>query len=220
MSIVALCGQKGGAGKTTCAVNLASEWHRQGFTVLLVDLDPQGTATTWGDVAAETEVAGPAVIGMGDAVRAKLPGIAQNYDRVVIDCPPRAGARTVGALMVADLAILPCGPSPADLWAIGEALEVVEQARMLRPELEARIVLNAVVGSSTLGQEVGQALAELPIATMKSILRSRVDFARAMATGQGVTVVKGSSLAAHEVCRWVAEVDEVLGLTEAEEGVA
>ena len=61
-----MCGQKGGAGKTTLAVALASEWHERGHRVLLVDLDPQGTATTWGDVAAELNVEGPAVIGMGD----------------------------------------------------------------------------------------------------------------------------------------------------------
>lgn len=209
--IVALCGQKGGAGKTTLAVALASEWHRRGHRTLLVDADPQGTATTWGDVAAELGRVGPSVVGMGDAIRTALPDVAAGYDLTVIDCPPRAGKRTVGALMVADLAILPCAASPADLWALGEALEVVGQAQALRPELEARITLNQVLGSSTLGDEIAEALGELDCPRMDTVIHSRVAMARSLATGQGVTVAEPSSVAADEIRAWVDEVERLLG---------
>lgn len=212
--IVSMCGQKGGAGKTTLAVALASEWHRRGHRVLLVDLDPQGTATTWGDVAAEVGVEGPTVIGMGDSVATQLPSVAKAYDLVVVDCPPRAGKRTSGALLVSNLAILPCGPSPADLWALTEALEVVEQVRAIRPELDVRIAMNAVVSSSTLGGDVAAELAELPIEVMRSIIRARVAHARSLAHGQGVTITEPGSVAALEVGRWVDEVEEILDLKE------
>lgn len=213
---VALCGQKGGSGKTTLSVSLAAEWHRRGLRTLLCDLDPQGTSTVWGDVAAELEVDGPAVIGMGDSVRKRLPGIAAAYDVVVIDCPPRAGKRTVGALMVSDLAILPCGPSPADVWALSEALEVVGQARELRPELEARIVMNAVLASSTLGAEVREAISDLDVPIMSTIIRSRVALARTFASGQGVTVSEPGSIAALEVASFTDEVERILGIADAE----
>lgn len=209
---VALCGQKGGAGKTTLAISLAAEWHNRGYRTLLVDLDPQGTATTWGDIAAEVGVPGPTVVGMGDAVRTRLPDIAVDYDMVVIDCPPRAGKRTVGALMVADLAVLPCAASPADLWALSEALDVVGQAQSLRPDLRVRIALNQVLVSSTLGQQIEEALSDLEVERMRKIVHHRVEMARTLATGQGVTVARSSSLAAEEVRRWVDEVEDVLGL--------
>ncbi len=212
---VALCGQKGGSGKTTLAVSLASEWHRRGLRVLLCDLDPQGTATVWGDVAAELGVNGPSVIGMGDSVRQQLPAVSNDYDVCVIDCPPRAGKRTVGALMVADLAVLPCGASPADVWALSEALEVVAQARELRPELDARIVMNAVLSTSTLGDEVRAVVGDLDLPIMSTIIHSRVALARTFATGQGVTCSEPGSIAALEVRRFVDEVEEALGMTEA-----
>ncbi|MBZ0119384.1 MAG: AAA family ATPase [Sandaracinaceae bacterium] len=214
MRTVALCGQKGGAGKTTLAISLASEWHRRGHRTLLVDLDPQGTATTWGDIAVEAGLAGPTVVGMGDAVRARLPEVGAGYDMAVIDCPPRAGKRTVGALMVADLAILPCGASPADLWALSEALDIVGQAQELRPDLAVRLALNGVLSTSTLGGEIRDALADLAVHRMATIIHSRVAMARTLATGQGVTVSDPSSLAAAEVKRWVDEVEDLLGITE------
>lgn len=209
---VALCGQKGGAGKTTLAISLAAEWHSRGYRTLLVDLDPQGTATTWGDIAAEVGATGPTVVGMGDAVRTRLPEIAADYDVVVIDCPPRAGKRTVGALMVADLAVLPCAASPADLWALSEALDVVGQAQALRPELDVRIALNQVLVSSTLGRQIEEALAQLEVERMQKIVHHRVEMARSLATGQGVTVARPSSLAAAEIRRWVDEVEDIVGM--------
>ena len=217
---VALCGQKGGAGKTTLAISLAAEWHARGYRVLLVDLDPQGTATTWGDVASEAGQPGPTVVGMGDAVRTKLPEIAQDYDVAVIDCPPRAGKRTVGALMVADLAILPCGASPADLWALSEALDVVGQAQSLRPDLSVRIAMNAVLTTSTLGTEIEEELASLDIPRMNTVIHSRVAMARCLATGRGVTTAEPSSLAAAEIKRWVNEVEELLQMPAPAEGAA
>lgn len=210
MSIVAMCGQKGGAGKTTLTISLAAEWHRRGLRTLLVDLDSQGTATTWGDVAAEEGHDGPVVMGMGDAVRTKLPEVAADYDHVVIDCPPRAGKRTVGALMVADVAVLPCGASPADLWALSESLDTVGNAQALRPELMVRIAMNSVLTTSTLGREIDEALSELEVPRMSTVMHSRVAMARTLATGMGVTRSDPSSIAAQEVRSFVDELEALL----------
>lgn len=217
MSIIAFCGQKGGSGKTTLSVSLAAEWHRRGLRVLLVDLDPQGTTTTWGDLAAELKVDGPTVVGMGDSIRAQLPDLAAAYDFVVIDCPPRAGKRTAGALMVADLAILPCGPSPADLWALTEALGIVDQAQALRPTLLVRIALNSVLASTKIAAEIMDALAELTVPTMATIVHDRVAFVRALARGKGVTVSEPESLAAREIHALTDEVEVLLGLCTGDE---
>lgn len=214
---VALCGQKGGAGKTTLAISLASEWHQRGLRALLVDLDPQGTATTWGDVASEAGIVGPTVVGMGDSVRTMLPDVARDYDVTVIDCPPRAGKRTVGALMVADLAVLPCGASPADLWALSEALDVVAQAQALRPELLVRIAMNGVLTTSKLGAEIDEELRNLAVPRMRVIVHSYIAMARTLATGQGVTASAPSSLAAAEIRRWVDEIEDIVGMHAAQE---
>lgn len=207
MKIVALAGQKGGAGKTTLSAFIAAEFHRRGLKTLLVDLDPQGTATTWGDVAAESSHDIPTTVGMGDNVKTALPRLAQDYDRVVLDCPPRAGKRTAGALMVADVVLLPCQPSAADLWALQESLELVEQAQAIRDELKARVVLNAGLVSTTLSKDIIGALDDAGIERLGTVIHSRVDFKRALGEGQGVTVYAPKSKAATEIYRLVDELE-------------
>src|SRR5262245_4570065 len=123
--IIAFCGQKGGAGKTTAALVTATEWLLRGRRVLLVDADPQGSAKTWGEVAAEGGSAAPTVVAMGAGLHRpdQLPALARSFDLTLIDCPPRHGEIQRAALMVADLAVLPCGPSGLDVWALGESLD-------------------------------------------------------------------------------------------------
>ncbi|MFO0610273.1 MAG: AAA family ATPase [Polyangiales bacterium] len=90
--ILTLCGQKGGAGKTTAAVAIAVELVARGRSVLLVDLDPQGSLRTWGDVAAEAKVEhAPTVTALGAGVHRHLPPLAAAYEVTVIDCPPAQG---------------------------------------------------------------------------------------------------------------------------------
>lgn len=113
--------------------------------------------------------------------------------------------------MVADLALVPCKPSPMDLWALQDTLDIIEQAQGLRPELEVRIVFNQVQRSSTLSREVGQVLDDLSLSRMETSLPYRAELMRTLASGQGVTVSKPSHNASYEVRRWVDEVQEILG---------
>src|SRR5687767_12553897 len=137
--IVALLGQKGGIGKSTTAVCLAMAALKRGSDVLLVDADPQGTIRTWNDVASENGVAVPTVIAMGASMHrpGQLDVIARRYDLTLIDCPPRHGDIQRSALMIADAALLPCGPSAADAWALTTSLEMVSEAQTLRAQLQA-----------------------------------------------------------------------------------
>lgn len=211
VAIVALCGQKGGSGKSTLAVNLAAEWHERGHSVLLVDLDPQGTAITWKDVADESGVEGPTVVGMGDSVRSDLPNVARAYDHVVLDCPPRIGKRIGGALAVADLALLPCGPSGIEVWAMAETLELIETAQGLRDDLDVRIVMNRVSSTSSLGAEAEEGFSEIDIGRMATRIYQRVALPRSMSLGLGVTQAEPNSLAAAEISTWVDEIEGIVG---------
>lgn len=78
MSIIAFAGQKGGSGKTTTSISVASELFERGHKVLLVDADPQGSAQTWAAVAAELGHAAPVVVGMGAGLHRpdQLPSLA------------------------------------------------------------------------------------------------------------------------------------------------
>lgn len=212
-TIVAVAGQKGGTGKSTIACCIAAEWTARGRRVLLVDADPQGTALTWGEVAAEAGHAAPTVIAMGDNVRRDLPSVAAAYDLAVVDCPGRADSpRARGPLLVADLVIIPCGPSAPDVWALAGTLETVRQAQEMRPELRAAVVLNRA-DRTAMTRSAREALEATGVPVLPASLGSRVAFPEALAAGRGVTSYAGGTVAANELRR---VVDELEGMIEGE----
>src|SRR3954466_9295860 len=117
MKIVALISQKGGAGKTTLAVHLASRAAADGTTTAIIDLDPQATAASWGDRRAANA---PEVIS-GQAIR--LPALIKAAEEngaqfLVLDTAPNADQTASLAARAADLVLIPCRPAAFDLEAI------------------------------------------------------------------------------------------------------
>jgi len=128
--IVALSNSKGGVGKSTLAVHLAVSWLEQGTAVAVVDADVQGSSYGWLQEAAPDL---PVFrLQTPDEVLERVPAIAGQFERVVIDGPAGLSEVTRAILLVADTALLPCGPSVLDLRAVHEALRVVKQAQQIR----------------------------------------------------------------------------------------
>ena len=184
---IAVCGQKGGVGKTTIAVSLASELHARGARVLLLDTDPQRSAMTWAEVASEAEADVPPVVGAGANLhhRGQLDAIARDYEHVIIDCPPRHGAILRSALLACDLAVLPCGPQAVDAWALAETLETVGEVRAMHPEVRAAIVVTRVQRGTVVGRSVREALGSCGVPLLSSQLSYRVAYQEALAAGLG-----------------------------------
>lgn len=208
--IISVAGQKGGSGKSTIAIHLAAEWHKRGRRVLLVDADPQATALTWAEVAAEQGHQTPTVIAMGDNLRKSLPELAEGYEVTLVDCPgQKASKRQVGALVVSDLALLPCGPSTPDVWALAESVELVNEVREVRADLRAGIVVNRRTATNE-GRSARDALAEVGIPVLRAELGQRVAYSEALAAGLGVTSYAAGTTAARELRRLVDEVEDFL----------
>lgn len=207
--IIALVGQKGGSGKTTVATSLAAEGIRRKLSVLLVDADPQGTALTWGQVGSEEENRTmPTVARMGASMHKadQLPRMAKAYDLCIVDCPPRHGEIQRAALMVADFAILPCGPSSADAWALAESVELVREAQALRPKLVVSILITRKQERTALGQGARKALSEAGLPILRAELGFRVAYQEALGAGSGVTDYAAGSTAAEELTRLYDEL--------------
>src|SRR5579859_3134776 len=187
--IVAFAGQKGGVGKSTTAVCLAVAALERGSRVLLVDADPQGTVRTWGEVAAERKRPAPTVIAMGASMhkQGQLTELAAAYDVTFIDCPPRHGEVQRSALMVADVVVLPCGASAADAWALATSLEVVREARAMRDELIACVLITRKQGRTALGKAARKVLESTGLPVLDTELGSRIAYQEALASGQGIT---------------------------------
>lgn len=211
--VIAVVGQKGGAGKSTLAIALGAEWHRRGVRVLLVDADDeQRTALTWAEVAGELEHDAPQVIALGDNVHTEVRRLAGGYDVVLIDTPGRNGRRTTRALQVARLALLPCGPSGPEIWAMDASLTQARDVAALTPELELAIVIVRKQPGTVIGRRARVILDEAEVPILDTELEYRVTYAEAVTGGQGPTVYEPHSTAAEEVRRLVAELEQRFGM--------
>src|SRR5262249_16225733 len=133
---------------------------------------------------------------------------------VIIDSPPRHGDIQRSALMVADLAVLPCGPSAADAWALASSLELLAEARTLRPALQGCILITRKQGRTVIGKRAREALVASELPVLRTELGYRIAYQEAVGAGQGVTTYAPSDVAAVEVRNLV---DELLAMTETKE---
>ena len=184
MTIIALVGNKGGAGKTTLAVNLAMALARSAPTALL-DADPQGSALQWQTMAARED--GPEAFDASGNLEELVATLAPQFSHIVIDCPPSVhAAQTHAALRVCDLALVPVQPSPVDLWATVHIAQAVESARSHNPSLAALLVINQLESRTTLSKVMPLALAELELPVAKTALRRRAIYRASAVEGKSV----------------------------------
>ncbi len=190
---------KGGVGKTTLAINVASYLHSTGNKVLLVDIDPQGTATTWASVAARAGHDGPPVVAVkGETLRRDLKRLSQSFDLVVIDCPPHNGQATRAAVLASDLVMIPVVPGAEAIWALEETKQLVDDVRALRPELKAMVVMNRS-DFTKLAQGTKDALEDSGLDLLQAKVGNRVAIGEAIASGLGVVQHQPSSVASKEI---------------------
>ena len=178
MKIIAIISQKGGAGKTTLAVHLATAATAAGHAAAVIDLDPQATAASWGD---RRSAEGPEVIS-GQAAR--LPALVhaarQNgADFLVLDTAPNADQVVSLAARAADLVLIPCRAAAFDLEAIETTLMLARAA--MKP---AYVVLNAVPPRSAIVKEAAEGLMAREAQVAPHYLTQRAAFAHGVIDGR------------------------------------
>ncbi len=184
MPVIAVVGNKGGAGKTTLAVNLAAGLAKHG-SVALVDADPQGSALQWRAISAGS--AAPPVSAATEALEQQAEALLRAYRYVIIDCPPSVHApQTSSALRFGDLALIPVQPSPMDLWATVHIEQAIAEAHRSNPALQAMLVINQLEPRTTLSRLVREALSEIAFPVAETAVRRRAIYRSSALEGKSV----------------------------------
>jgi len=208
MKTIAVVSQKGGAGKTTLALHLAVAAEQAGHTVAVVDLDPQASASGWGDSRqAET----PAVVSTQAARLAQVlqAAAASGAAVAILDTAPHSEGAALAAARAADLILIPCRPAILDLRAIGSTIDLAKLAG--KP---AAVVLNAVPPRGSLPKEAEEAIAGYGIAVAPVHIGQRAAFAHALTAGKAVQEYEPEGRAAEEVSQLYAWICKQIGMSD------
>lgn len=143
--IYASVNTKGGVGKTMTAVHLSVHLSHGGPT-LLIDGDPQGTAASWAVWRREAgyQPSPTTTILKGKSIVQEGKKLVEGFKNTVIDAGGRDSEGLRAALLLAQVAIVPCVTSQFDAIAMSDLMEVAEMARDFNPNLDVRVLLNRV----------------------------------------------------------------------------
>jgi len=207
--VIAILNQKGGVGKTTLAVHVATAFARSKKRVLLLDADPQGSALDWA-AARQGEKLFP-VVGLPKAsIHKELPTLAADYDLVVIDGPPRVYDVARSAIMASDLVLVPVQPSPYDVWAAKEIMILLNEAAVYKPNLKRAFAINRKIVNTAIGRDVSEALSEYPIPVLETAISQRVAFAESATQGLTVYDLDAFMPASQEMDQLAKEIGALL----------
>lgn len=209
MVVISILNQKGGSGKTTIAINIAHSLMLDGYKVLLVDSDPQGSARDWNE---ENEGGILPVVGLDRETLPKdLKAIGSGYDLIVIDGAPQIAKLATAAVKASDLVLIPCQPSPYDIWAASDLVDIIKARQDVTDgKPQAAFIISRAIKNTKLGNEITDALTSYDIPILENGTTQRVAYPTTASEGKTVFIEIGSQ-AALEIESIKNEILELLG---------
>lgn len=208
MLIISFLNPKGGSGKTTLSTNVARAFHARGSKVLLVDSDPQGSASDW-HAAREDNPIPLVAYGKPENLKA-LPGVAAPYDYALVDGAAKLEAMIAAVVKVSDVVLIPVQPSPYDIWAVSDLVDLIKaRQEVTEGKPKAAFVVCRAIKRTILGREVISALTEYGLPALKAFTTQRQSYPRTAA--DGLTVFDdGNQEAATEIRAICDELSSLL----------
>lgn len=207
MTVIAILNPKGGSGKTTLATNLAAHYLRQQRRVLLIDADQQASAREWH--AARDDEGLPLVALDTEASLRNVRQVAGSYEMAIIDGAAKLEKLLGPAIAQADAILIPVTPSPYDIWAVADLVELIKARQEVtngRPR--AAFVISRAIKNTRLSREVVEAALEHGLPIFAAGTTQRQGYAATAADGHSV-VDGGHPDAAAEIEAIAAELDHL-----------
>lgn len=200
--VITVAQQKGGAGKTMLAANLAAFWAA-GARVAVLDIDPQKSLARWHALRQRRAGLPPLLLAdvSGWRLGGELTRLAREHDILVIDTPPQIDTDAMRAIRAASLVVLPVQPSPPDLWAAEGTLQLAAAERK-----RVAIAMNRAPSRSRLRAQMENEIAGRKLNLLAASLGNRAAYANAFAQGMGVAEAAPKGQAAAE---FAALADEI-----------
>ncbi len=204
--IISFLQEKGGAGKTTMATNVACGIQARGLKVLLADSDPQGSARDWN---AANEGSLIPVIGLDrETLATDIKAVTSGYDIIIIDGAPQLTRMAAAAVKASDIVLIPVQPSPYDVWASSNLVGIIKDKHEISPGVpRVAFIISRAIKRSILSREVTDTLAEYNLPVFKSYTTQLVAYPSTALKGETVLSLKGSE-AAKEINTIVDEIFE------------
>ena len=194
MKTVAVVSQKGGAGKTTMSVHVAVAAVQAGENVVIIDLDPQTNAASWGDLR---EAEDPAVLAVppGRLSHALQAAREEGVTFVVIDTAAKSENPALEAAKTADIVLIPCRRSFFDVDAMSWTANLLKLAG--KP---GYVVLNALkTGSTKIRGDVVKAISVYGLTAAPVVMHDRGAYINAIPSGQAAQEFEPEGAAAKEI---------------------
>ena len=201
--------QKGGVGKTTLSIHIASTLALAGNRVLLIDADEQRSALDWAASRDLDPIFG--VVGIPkNTIHKEVLLLRKNYDYIIIDGPPRIYDVARSAIAASDIVLIPVQPSPYDVWSAKEVVDLVNEVKeplQIYKKIKAAFIINRKIANSIIGRDVTEALeqyANVPVLT--SHITQRVSYAESAAVGTTAIEEDPGSNAGNEIKKLTEEI--------------
>lgn len=200
--IISFLNQKGGVGKTTISINVATCLAIKNYKVLLIDADPQNSSLDWATVRKKESLF--TVVGITKPIiHREVSKLSKNYDHIIIDGPPRIYDVARSAIVTSDVVVIPVQPSPYDVWAASEVVnlikEVSEPLEGIK-NIKSAFLINRKIVNSAIGRDVEKVLQQYDMEILQTHICQRIIYAEAAATGLSVMEEKvKDSLAIEEI---------------------
>ncbi len=184
MPVISILNQKGGSGKTTIAINLARAYQLQGHSVLLVDSDKQGSSRDWQSADENNPI--PLLVLDQVSIDRDIKKVVNKYKYIIVDGSPQATEIAVATIRASNFILIPMQPSPFDIWASSNLIELVKQGMTENQNLKAAIVLTRLVKNTKIGNEISQIIHDFELPVLKSNIGQRTCYPYSASLGQTI----------------------------------